>query len=473
MGRKKKNIVIENLTVEAVAAEGKSLARQDGQVIFIERTVPGDVVDVQIRKKRKAYSEGYPVKFHKYSDLREEAICEHFGACGGCKWQNLAYDSQLAFKQQQVMDHLTRIGKVELPEIAPIIGSEKTERYRNKLEFTFSNKKWLTKEQIDSDEVIERNALGFHVPRLFDKIVDIDTCHLMADPANAIKNEIRSFAIANNYSFFDIREQVGLLRILMIRYTDAGELMVLIQFFENDNEKIETLMNHLQVKFPEITSLLYVINQKKNDTIYDQEIITYAGNDHIVEKMGDLEFKIGAKSFYQTNSAQAKVLYDKTLEFADLKGDELVYDLYTGTGTIANYCAKQAKKVVGIEYVEAAIQDAFVNAEVNGITNTDFFAGDMKDLLNDEFVAQHGQPDVIITDPPRAGMHDNVVNMILKLAPKKVVYVSCNPATQARDIALMDGDYKVTKIQPVDMFPHTHHVENIVLLELKKSTSED
>lgn len=467
MARKKKNIVIENLTVEAVAAEGKSLARHDGQVIFIERVVPGDVVDVQIRKKRKAYSEGYPLTFHQYSDVRIEPICDHFGSCGGCKWQNLAYDSQLAFKQQQVEDHLTRIGKVELPEILPIIGSARTERYRNKLEFTFSNKKWLTKEQIESEEIMERNALGFHVPRLFDKIVDIDTCHLMADPANEIKNEIRSYALANAYSFFDIREQHGLLRILMIRYTDAGELMVLIQFFEPDQEKIDQLMNHLKDKFPQITSLLYVINQKKNDTIYDQEVITYSGKDHIIEKMGDLEFKIGPKSFYQTNSGQAKILYDQTIAFANFQGDELVYDLYTGTGTIANYCAGQVKKVVGIEYVEEAIQDAFVNAEVNRITNTDFFAGDMKDLLNDEFVAEHGQPDVIITDPPRAGMHENVVNMILKLSPKKVVYVSCNPATQARDIALMNEHYQVTKVQPVDMFPHTHHVENVVLLELR------
>lgn len=456
---------MESLTVEAVAAEGKSLARQDGKVIFIEKAVPGDVVDVQIRKKRKAYSEGYPLKFHKYSDLRIEPICEHFGTCGGCKWQNLAYDSQLAFKQQQVEDHLTRIGKVDLPEISPIISSEKTERYRNKLEFTFSNKKWLTREQIESEEDIQRNALGFHIPRLFDKIVDIETCHLMEEPVNAIKNEIRAFALANDYSFFDIKEQHGLLRILMVRYTNAGELMVLIQFFEDDQPKIDGLMEHLKIKFQEITSLLYVINQKKNETIFDQEIITYAGKDHIVERMGDLEFKIGPKSFYQTNSAQAKRLYDKTIEFADFKGDELVYDLYTGTGTIANYCAKQVKKVIGIEYVEAAIQDAFVNAEVNGITNTDFFAGDMKDLLNDEFIAEHGQPDVIITDPPRAGMHENVVNMILKVAPQKVVYVSCNPATQARDIALMDEKYRVTKIQPVDMFPHTHHVENIVLLE--------
>ena len=375
------------------------------------------------------------------------------------------YDSQLGFKQQQVIDSLERIAKVQLPDIQPIIASERTDKYRNKLEFTFSNKKWLTKEQIGSEEKLERNALGFHIPKLFDKIVDIETCHLMADPCNAIKNEIRAFALANDFSFFDIREQVGLLRILMIRYTDAGELMVLIQFFEPDQEKIDLLMGHVRDKFPEITSLQYVINQKKNDTFHDQEVILFKGKDHIVEKMDDLSFKIGAKSFYQTNSAQAKILYDKTLEFAAFKGDELVYDLYTGTGTIANYCAGKVKKVIGLEYVEDAIKDAFVNSEENNITNTDFYAGDIKDLLDDEFISKNGAPDVIITDPPRAGMHENVVKMILKVAPQKVVYVSCNPATQARDIALMDERYAVTKIQPVDMFPHTHHVENIVMLE--------
>ncbi|MBU2913959.1 23S rRNA (uracil(1939)-C(5))-methyltransferase RlmD [Reichenbachiella agariperforans] len=467
MARRKKQIRLDNLKVEAVAAEGKSLARHDGQVVFVKGAVPGDVVDVNITKKRKAFMEGTPIQFHQYSDLRVDAVCDYFGTCGGCKWQHMGYHSQLEFKQQQVQDSLERIAKVELPAVAQIVGSEKTLRYRNKLEFTFSNRKWLTKEQIETEADINRNGLGFHIPGLFDKVVDVDTCHLMEEPTNAVKNAVRAYALDYGLTFFDIREQHGLLRNLMIRMTDHGDVMVLLQFFEPDMEVIEGLMSHLQEKFPEITSLLYVINQKKNDTIFDQEIVVFAGKDHIIETMGDLQFKIGAKSFYQTNSAQAKVLYDHTLDFAGLSQDDLVYDLYTGTGTIANYCANQAKKVIGIEYVEDAIKDAFVNSEVNGITNTDFFAGDMKDVLNDAFVAKHGAPDVIITDPPRAGMHENVVDMILRLSPKKVVYVSCNPATQARDIALMDGQYQVTKIQPVDMFPHTHHVENIVLLELR------
>ncbi|SHJ71675.1 23S rRNA (uracil1939-C5)-methyltransferase [Reichenbachiella agariperforans] len=467
MARRKKQIRLDNLKVEAVAAEGKSLARHDGQVVFVKGAVPGDVVDVNITKKRKAFMEGTPIQFHQYSDLRVDAVCDYFGTCGGCKWQHMGYHSQLEFKQQQVQDSLERIAKVELPAVAQIVGSEKTLRYRNKLEFTFSNRKWLTKEQIETEADINRNGLGFHIPGLFDKVVDVDTCHLMEEPTNAVKNAVRAYALDYGLTFFDIREQHGLLRNLMIRMTDHGDVMVLLQFFEPDMEAIEGLMSHLQEKFPEITSLLYVINQKKNDTIFDQEIVVFAGKDHIIETMGDLQFKIGAKSFYQTNSAQAKVLYDHTLDFAGLSQDDLVYDLYTGTGTIANYCANQAKKVIGIEYVEDAIKDAFVNSEVNGITNTDFFAGDMKDVLNDAFVAKHGAPDVIITDPPRAGMHENVVDMILRLSPKKVVYVSCNPATQARDIALMDGQYQVTKVQPVDMFPHTHHVENIVLLELR------
>ena len=411
--------------------------------------------------------EGVVSVYHVLSDLRVEPVCEHFGVCGGCKWQMLNYDSQLQYKHQQVVDALERIAKVELPVVSPILGAQKTVRYRNKLEFTFSNKKWLTKEQIDSEEVIERNGLGFHIPGLFDKVVDVETCHLMEEPVNAIKNAIRAYALGNGLTFFDIRDQHGLLRNLMIRYTDAGELMVLIQFFEPNMEAINGLMEMLQHDFPQITSLLYVINQKKNDTLFDQEVVLFAGKDHIVEIMGDLQFKIGPKSFYQTNSAQAKVLYDKTIEFAGLTGEELVYDLYTGTGTIANYCAKQARKVVGIEYVEDAIKDAFVNAEVNGTSNAHFYAGDMKDILTDEFIVENGKPDTIITDPPRAGMHEGVVQMIMKVSPKKVVYVSCNPATQARDIALMDSKYRVTRVQPVDMFPHTHHVENVVLLELR------
>ncbi len=468
MARRRKQIILENLEIEAVAAEGKSLARHEGQVVFVQEAVPGDVADVQIKRKKKSFLEGAPIKYHKKSDLRVDPFCDHFGVCGGCKWQHLNYTSQLEFKQQQVVDALERIGKVEIPEISPILGSEKTNRYRNKLEFTFSNKRWLTKEEIDSESKLQRNGLGFHIPGLFDKVVDVETCHLMEEPVNAIKNEIRKYALEHEIEFFDIREQKGLLRTLMIRLTDAGELMVLVQFYRNDVEVIKGLLDHIDDKFPEITSLLYVINQKGNDTISDQEVLVHSGKDHIIEEMGNLKFKIGPKSFYQTNSAQAKVLYDVTLDFADFQGDELVYDLYTGTGTIANYCADQVKKVIGLEYVEDAIKDAFVNSEENGIRNTDFYAGDIKDLLDDEFISEHGSPDTIITDPPRAGMHENVVNMILKVAPKKVVYVSCNPATQARDIALMDEKYKVTKIQPVDMFPHTHHVENVVLLEIRK-----
>ena len=469
MARNRKPIILENLEVESVAAEGKSLLRHEGQVVFVQGAVPGDVVDIQVRKKRKNFLEGSPLRFHKKSDLRMDPICEHFGVCGGCKWQHMKYDSQLQIKQQQVVDALERIAKVELPEISKIIPSEKTDRYRNKLEFTFSNKRWLTKEEIDSESKLQRNGLGFHIPGLFDKVVDVGTCHLMEEPCNTIKNEIRKYALEHELEFFDIREQTGLLRTLMIRRTDLGELMILVQFYRDD-EAIKPLLDHLHETFPEITSLLYVINQKGNDTIFDQEVIVHSGKDHIIEEMGDLNFKIGPKSFYQTNSAQAKKLYDVALAFADFQGDELVYDLYTGTGTIANYSAGQVKKVIGLEYVEDAIQDAFVNAEENGITNADFYAGDIKDLLDDKFISKNGKPDVIITDPPRSGMHQNVVNMILKVAPKKVVYVSCNPATQARDIALMDEKYQVTKIQPVDMFPHTHHVENVALLVLKDMT---
>ena len=460
----KKKKVVENLTIEALLSEGKSLARHEGKVIFVKGAVPGDVVDVEVYKKRKAYAESTPIRYHQYSTQRTQPFCTHFGVCGGCQWQHIAYASQLRFKQQQVVDNLERIGKLSLPKAMPISASRKTQRYRNKLEFTFSNKKWLTSEQIHSQEAINRNAIGFHVPRWFDKVVDIETCHLMAEPANAIKNEIRTFALTHEYSFFDIKQQRGLLRTLMIRYTDVGELMVLIQFYENDSDKIHALLNHLQQKFPSITSLLYVVNPKKNDTIYDQEVITFAGKDHIVERMGDLTFKIGAKSFYQTHSAQAKILYDHILRLANFQGDELVYDLYTGAGTIAMCCARQVKKIIGIEYTEDAVQDAWANATNNGVTNAAFYAGDMKDLLNDEFVARQGKPQVIITDPPRAGMHPHVVRMILRIAPPKIVYVSCNPATQARDLALMDAQYQVTHVQPADLFPHTHHVENIVLL---------
>ncbi|MFY0652565.1 MAG: 23S rRNA (uracil(1939)-C(5))-methyltransferase RlmD [Cyclobacteriaceae bacterium] len=467
MARRKKEITIPELHIENIAAEGKSIARHEGQVVFVKEAVPGDIVDVRVTRKKKSHLEGYPVAYHSLSDQRTEPFCKHFGSCGGCKWQHLNYDSQVKFKEQQVLDAIERIGKVEVADTRPILKSEKTSLYRNKLEFTFSNKRWLTKEEIDSNEELERNALGFHVPRLFDKIIDIEECHLMQEPTNAIKNEIRSYALEHGLKFFDIREKSGLLRTVMMRITDIGEVMVLIQFFDQNQEEIDDLMNHLKEKFPEIDSLLYVINQKGNDTFHDLDVITFSGKDHIIEEMGTLKFKIGSKSFYQTNSTQAHNLYKIVADFANFQGDELVYDLYTGTGTIANFCAGQAKKVIGIEYVPEAIEDAKVNSQFNNIDNTDFFAGDMKDLLDDDFVSKHGKPDLVITDPPRAGMHDNVVNMLLKLSPKKIVYVSCNPATQARDLNLMSEQYDVTKMQPVDMFPHTHHVENVVLLELR------
>lgn len=466
--RRKKEITIPNLRIESIAAEGKSIARHGEQVIFVKEAVPGDVADIRITRKKKSYMEGYPVAYHEYSDRRTEPFCKDFGGCGGCKWQHLNYDAQLEYKQQQVADSLERIGKVEIGKIYPILGSTKTRRYRNKLEFTFSNKRWLTKEEIDTEATqLERNALGFHVPRLFDKIIDIKECHLMEEPTNLIKNEVRKYALENGLSFYDIREQVGLLRTMMIRITDFGEVMVLVQFAEKDMEAIEKLLTHLQNTIPEITSLLYVINQKGNDTFIDQEVITFSGKDFIIEEMNNLKFKIGPKSFYQTNSAQAYNLYKIATDFADFKGDELLYDLYTGTGTIANFCASRVKKVIGLEYVPEAIEDAKENAQLNSINNSEFFAGDMKDLLDDKFINENGKPDVVITDPPRAGMHENVVNMLMKLEADKIVYISCNPATQARDIQLMSSKYTVSKIAPVDMFPHTHHVECVVLLELK------
>ena len=467
MGRRRKDLVIPNLRIERVAAEGKSIAHNNDKVVFIKEAVPGDVVDVKITRKKSSYMEGHPVYYHEYSDRRTEPFCLHFGGCGGCKWQHLEYPAQLEYKHQQVVDNLERIGKVEIGEVLPILASEKTHEYRNKLEFTFSNKRWLTKEEIDSNESLQRNALGCHVPKLFDKIIDINECHLMAEPTNAIKNEIRKYALEHSLSFYDIREHTGLLRTLMLRITDIGEVMILIQFGEKDQPTIDGLLGHLQASFPEITSLLYVINQKKNDTFNDLEVVTFSGKGYIIEEMNALKFKIGPKSFYQTNSAQAYKLYKITSDFADFQGDELLYDLYTGTGTIANFCADKVKKVVGIEYVEEAIIDAKENATINNITNAEFFAGDMKDLLNEDFIATHGQPDVVITDPPRAGMHQNVIDLLLKVAPKKIVYVSCNPATQARDINLLSEKYCVKKVQPVDMFPHTHHVENVVLLELR------
>ncbi len=460
-------IVFDHIKVLDAGAKGVSVAKApDGKVIFIPNVVPGDVVDVQTFKKRKSFYEGKAVKFHEFSEHRIEPICEHFGVCGGCKWQNMKYSQQLYYKQNEVLNHLQRIGKVELPEFEPILGSEKQFFYRNKMEFGFSNARWLTEQEIDSVEDLgNRNALGFHIPKMWDKILDISKCHLQEDPSNAIRNEIRAFANDNNLSFFNPRNHEGFLRTLMIRTASTGEIMVLIQFFEEQKENRELLLNFLAERFPEITSLQYVINGKPNDTIYDQDVKLFKGRDYILEEMEGLKFSINAKSFYQTNSDQAYELYKITRDFAGLTGTELVYDLYTGTGTIAQFVSKNALKVIGVESVPEAIIDAKANAQRNEITNCEFYVGDMKVVFNESFIAQHGKPDVIITDPPRDGMHKDVIEQIMKIAPEKIVYVSCNSATQARDLALMDEKYKVTRVRPVDMFPQTHHVENVVLLE--------
>ena len=466
-GRRNKRQVFEHVEVLDAGAKGKTVGKSpDGRVIFLNNTVPGDVVDVQTTKKRKSYFEGTAIHFHTLSDKRTSPECQHFGVCGGCKWQHMGYEHQLFYKQKEVQNNLTRIGHLELPEITPILGSKEQYFYRNKMEFSFSDSRWLTPEEIDSSKDIEdRNALGFHIPGMWDKILDIKKCHLQKDPSNAIRLTTKEFAIKNDLTFFNPRHQTGLLRTLMIRTASTGELMVLVQFYDNNKEKINLLLEHLKETFPEITSLQYVVNQKQNDTIYDQEIICFAGRDHIFEEMEGLKFKINAKSFYQTNSEQAYELYKITRDFAGLSGSELVYDLYTGTGTIAQFVAKQAKKVVGIEAVPEAIEDAKANAIYNNIDNVDFYAGDMKNIFNEAFIAANGIPDIIITDPPRDGMHKDVVNQILKIAPKRIVYVSCNSATQARDLELMKHQYKVAKTQAVDMFPQTHHVENVVLLE--------
>lgn len=461
-----KKPLLENIEIKKIAAEGKSIAYVDEKVLFVPNTVPGDIVDVQVTRKHKNFMEGFIVNTRKYSDIRVEPFCSHFGVCGGCKWQNLPYTLQIEFKQQEVVDNLERIGKIELQNVSPIIRSPKTTYYRNKLEFTFCNKRFLTREEIANEEEINRTpAVGFHVPGLFDKVVDVTTCYLQEEPSNEVRNFIREQALAHQLSFYDIREQAGFLRTLIIRTSSTGEVMVIVTFGQEDQEARENLLNALVKRFPEITSLMYVINEKMNDTITDQEVICFHGKDHIFEQMEDLKFKIGPKSFYQTNSEQAYNLYSKTRELARLTGNEVVYDLYTGTGTIANFVARNAQKVIGIEYVPEAIEDAKINSALNSIQNTLFYAGDMKDVLNDEFIARHGRPDVIITDPPRAGMHKEVVDTILKAAPERIVYVSCNSATQARDLNLMDADYKVMAVQAVDMFPHTHHVENIVLLQ--------
>jgi 23S rRNA (uracil1939-C5)-methyltransferase len=470
MRRKTIKQVFEKIEVLDAGAKGKTIAKApDGRVIFVSNAVPGDVVDIQTFKKRKAYFEGKAIAFHSYSDKRTEPKCQHFGVCGGCKWQDMDYKYQLEYKQNEVENNLRRIGHIELPDVTPILGSANQYFYRNKMEFSFSDSRWLTVEEIQSDKDLgDKNALGFHIPGMWDKILDIKKCWLQADPSNDIRNAVKKFAVENDLEFFNTRNQTGFLRTMMIRTTSTGDSMVMIQFFKEDKVNRELILDFLAETFPQITSLQYVINSKANDTIYDQDVICYKGQDHIFEEMEGLKFKINAKSFYQTNSQQAYELYKITREFADLKGDELVYDLYTGTGTIAQFVAKQSKKVIGVESVPDAITAAKENAQLNGITNVEFYVGDMKNVFNDDFIKQHGHPDVIITDPPRDGMHKDVVQQILNIAPEKVVYVSCNSATQARDLQLMDAIYKVTKVQAVDMFPQTHHVENVVLLERRK-----
>ena len=472
MSRKKKPLpILENVEITDIAAEGKSLARVGEMVVFVPFCVPGDVVDLQVRRKKHHYCEAEVIRFHKYSNVRATPMCEHFGICGGCKWQNLPYEEQIKAKQKQVYDQLSRIGKVELPEFMPILGSVKTREYRNKLDFGCCNKRWITRDQVASGETFDNmNAIGFHITGAFDKIYPIEKCCLMDDLHNQMRNSIRDYAYEHQLTFFDLRAQHGLLRDVMFRNSNTGEWMVLVQFHfdeEGDEQRAMALMQHIADEFPQVTSLLWVNNQKCNDTIYDQDIQVFKGNDHIFETMENLRFKVGPKSFYQTNTDQAYHLYQVARNFAGLTGNELVYDLYTGTGTIANFVAGKARKVIGIEYVPEAIEDAKVNSEINGITNTLFYAGDMKDILTDDFIAEHGRPDVIITDPPRAGMHADVVKTILNAAPGRIVYVSCNPATQARDLADLDALYKVIAVQPVDMFPHTPHVENVVLLEKK------
>ena len=478
MSRKKKPYpILENITITDIAAEGKSLVRINDLVVFVPFCVPGDVVDLQIKRKKHSYAEAEVVRFIKYSDKRTEPMCEHFGICGGCKWQNLPYEEQLAFKQQQVHDQLTRIGKIELPEFMPIKGSVKTSEYRNKLDFGCANKQWLTREQLQAG-VPFAPGIGFHITGAFDKILPISKCWLMDDLHNLMRNSIYDYAVRNSLSFFELRQQVGLLRDIIIRCSNSGEWMLIVQFhydrtseesLRQSEQQAEGLLQFIADSFPQITSLMYLDNQKCNDTIGDQDIKLFKGNDHIFLLMEDLKFKVGPKSFYQTNTEQAYHLYCVAREFAGLTGSELVYDLYTGTGTIANFVSKQAKKVIGIEYVPEAIEDAKINSQINNINNTLFYAGDMKDILTDDFIAEHGRPDVIITDPPRAGMHPDVINVILNAHPERIVYVSCNPATQARDLQLLDASYKVTKVQPVDMFPHTPHVENVVLLEARSS----
>jgi 23S rRNA (uracil1939-C5)-methyltransferase len=466
--RKKEKPFYEKVKIQDIGAEGKALARVNDIVVFTKLAIPGDVVDLQVTKKRKKYQEAFVTKVHEFSPDRVEAFCNHFGTCGGCKWQFLPYDKQLFYKHKQVEDQLRRIGKLDFPAIRPILASKNDTFYRNKLEFTFSNKRWLTQKEIGTEsEITDNNALGFHVPGLFDKVINIEKCWLQPEPSNEIRNYIYNYALENKLEFFDIREKEGFLRTLIVRTGSTGEIMVILSFFHENKEVRVKLLEALGNQFPEITSLMYVINSKGNDTITDLEIKSFSGREYIFEEMERLRFKVGPKSFYQTNAQQAYRLYKVVREFASLEGSETVYDLYTGTGTIANFVARSAKKVVGIEYVPEAIEDAKENARVNQIENTSFYSGDIKAVLNDDFVQQNGKPDVIITDPPRAGMHAEVVQSILNLLPQKIVYVSCNPATQARDLAMMNEKYSVQQIQPVDMFPHTHHVENVVLLKIR------
>ncbi|AGY53657.1 putative RNA methyltransferase [Bacteroidales bacterium CF] len=466
--RKRERVILESVEIENIAAEGKSIAHVNGKVLFVPFAIPGDIVDVLVTGKRKSFMEGTVVRMVKPSAMRIDPFCSHYGVCGGCKWQPLPYQKQLEFKQQQVEDQLVRIGKLDLPEILPILGSQKQQYYRNKLEFTFSDKRWV--ESLNEAENLsdqEKLGLGFHIMGMFDKVLDIKKCYLQEEPSNKIRLFIKDYAIKNNISFFNLREQTGLLRNMVVRTTTTNEVMLIIVFSSEEPEIIKNLMNSVAKQFPEITSLNYVINSKKNDTITDLDVVKFKGNEAIYEKMENLRFKIGPKSFFQTNSEQAYRLYSVVRDFADLKGDEVVYDLYTGTGTIALFLASKAAKVVGVEYVPEAIEDAFVNASENNINNCSFYAGDMKDMLNKDFIEANGRPDVIILDPPRAGIHPDVAKVIVEAKPSKIVYVSCNPATQARDIALMSEFYKITKVQPVDMFPHTHHLENVVKLELK------
>jgi 23S rRNA (uracil1939-C5)-methyltransferase len=466
MGRKKELPFLEKVMITDIGAEGNALARVDNLVVFVPMLIPGDIVDIKVIKKRKKYLEGRVVKFHQYSPDRIEPRCIHFGICGGCKWQHLPYNLQLKYKEKQVRDNLIRIGKIDIPEINPIIGSSEIFMYRNKLEYTFSDKRWLTKEEVTSGAKFKNeDALGFHIPGLFDKVLDIEECHLQPEPSNSIRNAVRQYAHENSLQFFDLREQKGFLRNIVIRNSRDGKVMVIVVFFHDDIEKRKDLLDFLASEFPQINSLMYVINSKKNDSINDQEPILYKGDDYLVEEMDGLKFRIGPKSFYQTNTRQALELYRTAKDFAALTGKEIVYDLYSGTGTIANYISAYAGKVIGIEFVDEAVQDAIINSEINGISNTHFFAGDMKDVLSEAFFASNGKPDVIITDPPRAGMHEDVIKIIAKAGPDRIVYVSCNPSTQSRDIQLLSDDYHVERVQPVDMFPHTHHVENVVLLK--------